>query len=77
MDKYRVYFWVKPDELKSVVVGCGEAPTFEDGFRLYINDADFIDFSPFPISMVETEDEFSICDDCDVASPNCNKCLGA
>jgi hypothetical protein len=77
MDKYRVYYWINPDEMKSLVVGCENSPTFYDGRCLYINDTEFIDFTPFIISMVETEDPYSICDDCDVADPKCNKCLGS
>jgi hypothetical protein len=75
MQEYLISFW-KNDELLTLSLHLNNFPTFDDGERLYINNEEFIDFSPYSINMVELEDN-SPCDDCDVADPLCNKCIGA
>jgi hypothetical protein len=55
MNKYRIYFWVRLNELRSIVVCSKDEPTMEDKYRLYINDTEFIDFEPYPINLIEKE----------------------
>jgi len=75
MQEYLISFW-KDDELLTLSLHLNNFPTFDDGERLYINDEEFIDFSPYPINMVEMEDE-SLCNDCDIENPSCDKCIGS
>jgi hypothetical protein len=59
--KWRVYFWVTLDELRSFVVSSEYKPRKSSNFIIYISSENgsliYIDFEPYEIDEIIEEDE--------------------